>query len=231
VSVLLVSGHSESRDFIAKGLGELGITVDAAADATDGFFLASTKLYDGIVIGRVLNDICGLSLIGFMRSNGVETPVIVICDRYDLDDTLAAFEYGADDVMCRPVQVAELHARLRVAQRRGGPAREERILSVGDLTMNRLTRQVRRGDVEILLQPRCYSLLEILMVNAGSVVTRTTLLERVWEYHFDPQTSVIETHISRLRDKVDKPFDTQLIRTVRGGGYMICEPAMMSGAA
>jgi len=231
VSVLLVSGDRDSREFIAKGLGELGRTVDVANDATDGFFLASSRLYDCIVISRILNDICGLSLVAFMRSNKIEVPIIVICDRYELDDTLTAFEHGADDVMCRPVRIAELEARMRVVQRRGAPSQEERVLSVGDLTMNRLTRQIRRGDVEIQLQPRSYSLLEILMANAGSVVTRATLLERVWEYHFDPHTSVIETHISRLREKVDKPFDKPLIRTVRGGGYMISEPATMSGAA
>lgn len=229
--MLLVCGHRESREHIAKGLRELGKTVDESGDATDGFFLASNLIYDCIVLSRILNDICGLSLVRYMRSNDVETPIIVICDKYDLDDTLTAFDCGADDVMCRPIRIAELAARIRVVQRRGRSSEDERTLSVADLTMNRLTRQVWRSEIEIQLQPRCYSLLEILMENAGSVVTRTTLLERVWEYHFDPHTSVIETHISRLREKVDRPFDTPLIRTIRGGGYMISEPTRMSGAA
>jgi len=231
VSVLLVNSNEELSDFIAKGLGELGRTVDRAKNASDGFFLATNARYECVIIARVLDDVCGLSLLNFLRANNVDQPIIVICGKYQLKDTLAAFEYGADDVMCEPIRIAELAARMRVVGRRAGPAMQECVLTVADLTLNRLTHQVRRGEVEIRLQPRSYHLLEILMENAGSIVTRATLLESVWGYHFDPQTSVIETHISRLREKIDRRFPDPLIRTVRGGGYMIGEPDQMSGAA
>lgn len=230
MTLLIVSSDKNSREFFARGLRELGNHVDEAEDANDGYLLACDKDYDCIVVDRVLRGICGVSLLAFMRDNDIATPVIIVSKKTDLDDTLAAFEAGADDYICQPVMVAELAARVKAIMRRGPALKDDSTLYVGDLSLNRLTRQVWRSGMRIQLQPRSYSLLEILMENADTVVTRTMLLETVWEYHFDPHTTVVETHISRLREKVDKPFETQLIETIRGGGYMIGEPAM-SGAA
>ena len=226
MSLLIVSSRKDSREFFARGFRELGNHVDEAEDANDGYLLACEKGYDCIVVDRNLHGISGVSLLAFMRDNHIGAPVIIIGEKADLDDTLAAFEAGADDFISQPVMIAELAARMKAIMSRGPALKEDGMLSVCDLSLNRLTRQVWRNGTQIQLQPRSYSLLEILMENAGTVVTRTTLLETVWEYHFDPCSGVVETHISRLREKVDKPFETRLISTIRGGGYMISDPAI-----
>lgn len=223
--VLVVSSDRNWCEFVSNGLREFGNVIDEATNATDSFFLASGKDYKCIVMDRNLRDIFAISLLAFMRANGVETPVIMVSARDDLAETLAAFEAGADDYICQPVRIAELAARVTAIARRGATVKDDSVLSVCDLSLCRYTRQVWRSGMQIPLQPRSYCLLETLMENAGSVVTRTMLLEAVWEYHFDPSTSVVETQVSRLREKVDKPFPTHLIRTVRGAGYMIGEPA------
>lgn len=223
--VLVVSSDTEWCKFTSRGLREFGHIVDEANNATDSFFFASGKEYDCIILDRNLQDIFAISLLSFMRANGIETPVIMVSTRDDLEETLAAFEAGTDDYLCQPVRIAELAARVAAIARRGVALKDDGVLSVCDLSLHRFTRQVWRSGRQIPLQPRSYCLLETLMENAGSVVTRTMLLESVWEYHFDPSTSVIETQISRLREKVDRPFQKRLIRTVRGAGYMIGEPA------
>jgi two-component system OmpR family response regulator len=166
----------------------------------------------------------GLALVRMLRETEVQTPVLFLTAVSGLGDRVEGLEAGGDDYMVKPFAFSELHARLRALVRRSPSITAETVLRVADLSLDRLTRQVERAGKTIDLQPREYRLLEYLMEHAGEVVTRTMLLEQVWEFHFEPKTSVVETHVSRLRGKVDKPFDTELIRTVRGAGYVISEP-------
>lgn len=228
MGILVAINDSDSRDFVARAFRESGSFVEEAKDAAEAFLLAKSENFRCIVVDRVLDSVCGISLLDFMRKNGIQTPVIVTSSSKSEEDAVLAFEAGADDYVRFPVATAELTARARAIGRRGRLAVEDGILKVSDLSLNRLTRQVQRKQEKILLQPRAYSILEMLMRNAGVIVTRTMLLETVWGYHFDPRSSVVETHISRLRDKVDKPFDVPLIQTIRGGGYMIGGPAVQA---
>ena len=181
--------------------------------------------YDVLIVDRMLPKRDGLSLIGTLRAKGIETPALILSALGQVDDRVKGLRAGGDDYLPKPYSFSELLARIEVLARRRGARHEETVLRVGDLELDRMSREVRRGEKEITVQPREFRLLEYLMKHAGQVVTRTMLLENVWDYHFDPQTNVIDVHISRLRSKIDKGFSQPLLHTVRGAGYMIRDGA------
>ena len=195
--------------------------VDHCANGRDGFLHALDNDYDVMVFDRMLPGLDGLTLIKSVRGAGVETPILVLSAMDGIDDRVEGLEAGSDDYLVKPFSFQELSARLAALTRRPPLKTEETVLHVADLEMNLIRRTVTRGGVPLDLQPREFSLLEYLMRNSGRVLTRTMLLESVWDFHFDPKTNVVETHISRLRNKVDKPFATELIHTVRGAGYSL----------
>lgn len=223
MKILIVEDDREAARFLAKGLTEAGHVVDHAADGLDGYALAEAGGYDVLVVDRMLPKLEGLSLIRSLREQGDTTPVLILSALGQVDDRVKGLRAGGDDYLTKPYAFSELLARVEVLARRRGPGAggEETVYRVGDLELDRLSRRVTRAGREIELQPREFRLLEYLMKNAGQVVTRTMLLEHVWDYHFDPQTNVIDVHVSRLRAKIDKGFDTALIQTVRGAGYRI----------
>ncbi len=219
--ILLIEDDQEAAAYMAKGLKEAGHTVDHAANGTDGLFLATSERYDVMVVDRMLPGLDGLSIIQSIRAAGNATPVLVLSALGKVDDRVKGLKAGGDDYMVKPYAFAELSARIEALGRRSGGGQAETRLRVEDLEMDLLARTVQRAGKAIDLQPREFRLLEYLMRHAGQVVTRTMLLENVWEYHFDPQTNLIDVHISRLRQKVDKDFDPPLIQTVRGSGYSL----------
>ncbi len=224
MKILLVEDDAETRNYVARGLGELGHVVDQATDGCQGLFHASEGHYDVLVVDRMLPKLDGLSLLRALRAARANTPVLMLTALGEVDARVEGFEAGADDYLAKPFAFAELAARIGALGRRP-PLSETATtqLRVADLEMDLLRREVRRAGQSIELQPREFRLLEYLMRHAGEVVTRTMLLEKVWEYHFDPQTSVVETHISRLRGKIDRGFESgELLCTVRGAGYMLC---------
>lgn len=204
-----------------RGLKERGDVVDHAATGRDGMFLASDSQYDVLIVDRLLPGMDGLHAVKMLRQAEVSTPVLFLSALSGLDDRIKGLDAGGDDYLVKPFAFSELTARLRALTRRPPLSQNNGSLNVGDLTLDRLSRRVVRAGRSIELQPREFRLLEYLMLHTGEVVTRTMLLEHVWDYHFEPKTSVVETHMSRLRSKVDKPFDFELIRTVRGAGYII----------
>jgi len=216
--VLVVEDDPEVAAYLVKGLKEQGHNVDKASDGKNGLFLANTEDYDVMIIDRMLPALDGLTIVKSVRAAGKTTPMLILSALGDVDDRVEGLRAGGDDYLTKPFAFSELLARLDALLRRTrqSPAAET-TLRVADLELDQLTRIVKRG-------PREYRLLEYLMHNAGRVVTRTMLLERVWDYHFDPQTNVIDVHISRLRGKIDKGFDKPLLHTVRGAGYIIREP-------
>ena len=219
--ILLVEDDAEAAAYLVRGLKEGGHVADHAADGEEGFALAEDGGYDVLVVDRMLPKRDGLSLIGVLREKANRTPVLILSALGQVDDRIKGLRSGGDDYLPKPYSFAELLARVEVLSRRhGGPA-EETVYRVGDLELDRLSHRVARGKDELTLQPREFRLLEYLMKHAGQVVTRTMLLENVWDYHFDPQTNVIDVHISRLRSKIDKGFDRPLLHTIRGAGYMI----------
>jgi two-component system, OmpR family, response regulator len=219
--LLIIEDDRESADYLVKAFREVGYVADLASDGEEGLALASTGDYDVLVIDRMLPKRDGLSLIGTLREKGNRTPALILSALGQVDDRIKGLRAGGDDYLPKPYSFAELLARVEVLSRRhGGPA-EETTYRVGDLELDRLSHRVARGKDELTLQPREFRLLEYLMKHAGQVVTRTMLLENVWDYHFDPQTNVIDVHISRLRSKIDKGFDRPLLHTIRGAGYMI----------
>ena len=223
--VLVVEDDPDVAAYLVKGLKEQGYTVDDAADGKNGLFLASSEDYDVMIVDRMLPGLDGLSIVKSVRAAGKTTPMLILSALGEVDDRVEGLRAGGDDYLVKPFAFSELLARLDALLRRGRqPAGAETSLRVADLELDRLSRIVTRGDKTIDLQPREYRLLEYLMSNAGRVVTRTMLLEQVWDYYFDPQTNVIDVHISRLRGKIDKGFDKPLLQTVRGAGYVIREP-------
>ena len=223
--VLVIEDDSQVADYLVKGLKEQGHNVDHAADGKNGLFLATSEDYDAMIIDRMLPELDGLAIVKAVRAAGKSTPMLILSALGDVDARVEGLRAGGDDYLTKPFAFSELLARLDALQRRARQApATETTLRVADLELDQLTRSVRRGGKVIALQPREYRLLEYLMSNAGRVVTRTMLLEQVWDYHFDPQTNVIDVHISRLRSKIDKDFDAPLLHTVRGAGYMIREP-------
>jgi two-component system, OmpR family, response regulator len=222
--VLLVEDDPDVSGYLAKGIAEHGHTVDQARDGKTGLFLATTEQYDAMIIDRMLPELDGLAIVKSIRATGNSVPVLILSTLGEVDDRVQGLNAGADDYLTKPFAFSELMARLEALRRRAAAATgNETVLHVGDLELDLLARAAKRAGRVIALQPREYRLLEYLMRHAGQVVTRTMLLERVWDYHFDPQTNVIDVHVSRLRSKIDKGFDRPLLHTVRGAGYMIHE--------
>jgi two-component system, OmpR family, response regulator len=219
--MLVVEDDIEAQRYLVNGLRESGHVVDDAADGETGLTLALSRPYDVAVIDRMLPKMDGLKLVQELRDHGNAMPVLFLSALSEVDDRVKGLKAGGDDYLTKPYAFVELLARIDALLRRRQPSSVKTRLQVGDLELDLLTRQAKRGDVDIDLQPREFRLLEYLMRHAGQVVTRTMLLESVWEYHFDPQTNVIDVHVSRLRAKIDKGFDPPLLQTVRGAGYMI----------
>ena len=224
--ILVIEDDATTGSFVARGLDEHGFSVDCADNGRDGLFLATDGTYDAIVLDRMLPQMDGMAVLGALRAAGIETPVIILSALGAADDRVDGLNAGCDDYLVKPFAFAELLARLRLLIRKSGAgSRTVTSLSCGDLEMDLLTRQVRRDGKAIELQPREFRLLEYLLRHAGQVVTRTMLLEGVWDYHFDPGSNVIDVHISRLRKKIDEGAATPLLHTVRGVGYMLSSAA------
>ena len=224
MKILLIEDDPDTAGYVANGLRENSHLVEHAANGRDGLFLASSGGHDVMVIDRMLPGLDGLAIVKTLRSAGVKEPVLMLTNLGGINDRVEGLEAGADDYLVKPFAFAELLARINALARRPPIAPAIPVLKVADLELDRLKRTVTRGGREIDLQPQEFKLLEYLMRNAGQLVTRTMLLENVWDYHFDPRTSVVETHISRLRGKVDRDFGAELIHTLRGSGYCIREP-------
>ena len=225
MKILLIEDDADTSRFVANGLRERGHVVDQSEDGRDGLNLASETGYDVMVIDRMLPRVDGLDIVKTVRAAGVKAPVLILTTLGGVNDRVEGLEAGADDYLVKPFAFAELLARVNALARRPPITGEESVLRVGDLEMDRLKRTVTRAGRRIELQQQEFKLLEYLLRNAGQVVTRTMLLENVWEFHFDPRTSVVETHISRLRAKVDRDFERELIHTVRGSGYCLSDAA------
>ncbi len=226
--ILIIEDDREAASYLVKAFREAGHVADHADNGLDGYAMAESGDYDVLVVDRMLPKLDGLSLIRSLREQKVETPVLILSALGQVDDRVKGLRAGGDDYLPKPYAFSELLARAEVLARRrsaAGPSGEPTAYRVGDLELDRLSHRVMRSGHEIVLQPREFRLLEYLMKNAGQVVTRTMLLEHVWDYHFDPQTNVIDVHVSRLRAKIDKGFDRPLIHTIRGAGYMVREGA------
>jgi len=221
--MLIVEDDQDVSSYIANGLKQAGHAVDQSFDGKDGLFLATTETYDAIVLDRMLPQVDGLTVLRTLRASGIKTPVLVLSAIGEVDDRVEGLNAGGDDYLVKPFAFSELLARLDALTRRSDTAADaqQTRLVVADLEMDLLRREVHRDRVKIDLQPREFQLLEFLMRHTGQVVTRTMLLESVWGYHFDPQTNVIDVHISRLRNKIDKNFPLPLLHTIRGFGYRL----------
>ena len=224
MKILLIEDDAGTADHIVKSLRQHGHVVDHATEGRDGLFHAAGEPYDVMIVDRMLPGLDGLGIVKTIRAAGVKTPVLFLTTLGGIDDRIEGLEAGGDDYLVKPFAFAELLARLNALARRPPMAEVTTTLRVADLEMDLVKRMVFRAGQRIELQPQEFKLLEYLMRHAGRVVTRTMLLENVWDFHFDPQTNVVETHISRLRSKVDRDFDTELIHTVRGSGYCLRAP-------
>jgi two-component system OmpR family response regulator len=222
MKILVIEDDREAAAYMGRGLAESGYTVDCAHDGKDGLFKATSETYDLVILDRMLPGMEGLKILEVLRATGQRTPVLILSALGGVDDRVKGLKSGGDDYLAKPFAFSELLARVEALLRRGSAsAAPETRLQVGDLTLDLLSRAVKRGDAAIELLPREFRLLEYLMRHPDQVVTRTMLLENVWDYHFDPQTNVIDVHISRLRQKIDKGFDKPLLHTVRGAGYRL----------
>ncbi len=219
--VLIIEDDVETALFLQKALKESGHTVDLAHDGDDGLAIARDGGHDVLIVDRMLPKQDGLSLVKTLRAEGVRTPVLFLSALGAVDDRVKGLKAGGDDYLTKPYAFTELLARIEALVRRVEPQEAQTRYQVGDLVIDRLAHRVTRAGEPVVLQPREYRLLEYMMRNAGQVVTRTMLLENVWDYHFDPQTNVIDVHVSRLRGKIDKGFDRPLLHTIRGAGYML----------
>lgn len=224
--VLVIEDDRETAHFLQKSLKESGHSADVAGDGETGLAMAQGGAYDILIVDRMLPRLDGLSVVKTLRTEGSRTPVLILSALGDVDDRVKGLRAGGDDYLTKPYAYTELLARIEALARRATPEEQETRYVVGDLVLDRLSHRVTRAGEPIQLQPREYRLLEYLMKNAGQVVTRTMLLENVWDYHFDPQTNVIDVHVSRLRSKIDKGFDRPLLHTVRGAGYMVRDGAL-----
>jgi two-component system OmpR family response regulator len=222
--ILIIEDDTEAADYLTRGLQQAGYVVDYADDGMEGLFLANSEHYDILIVDRMLPSLDGLTVIETLRKAGKTTPVLILSALGEVDERVRGLRAGGDDYLTKPYSFSELLARLEALLRRRDVVVPETSLKVGDLELDLLAHTVRRGRQEIPLQPREFRLLEYLMRHAGHVVTRTMLLENVWDYHFDPQTNVIDVHISRLRQKIDKGFANPLIHTIRGAGYCVRAP-------
>ncbi|GLV27033.1 DNA-binding response regulator [Sphingobium sp. TomTYG45] len=221
--VLLVEDDATTADYIAKGLAEEGFTIDRAEDGREGLFMATEASHDAIILDRMLPGMDGMAVLAALRAAGIETPVMILSALATADERVKGLTSGSDDYLAKPFAFAELLARLRIMLRRGKAGQAETRLTCGDLEVDLLSRKAMRGSRSVDLQPREFRLLEYMMRHRGEVVTRTMLLEGVWDYHFDPGTNVIDVHISRLRRKIDEDGEPPLIHTVRGAGYRLSE--------
>ena len=219
--VLIIEDDQEVSGYMAKGLREAGHVVETAGDGEAGLALARDAEFDVLVVDRMLPKLDGLDVIATLREEGDKTPVLILSALGEIDQRVEGLKAGGDDYLVKPYAFAELLARVEALARRRDPETVKTKLAVGDLELDLLARTVSRGGEDIQLQPREFRLLEFLMRHSGQVVTRTMLLEKVWDYHFDPQTNVIDVHISRLRAKIDKPFGASMLHTVRGAGYRL----------
>ncbi len=221
MKILVIEDDREAADYLKNAFAEAGHTADIARDGDSGFALADSGSYDVYIVDRMLPRRDGLSIIAELREGGNKTPALILSALGEVDDRVTGLRAGGDDYLTKPYAFSELLARVEVLERRSGAKEIETVYRVADLELDRLSHTVRRAGREIVLQPREFRLLEYMMRHAGQVVTRTMLLENVWDYHFDPQTNVIDVHISRLRGKIEKGFDKPLLHTVRGAGYML----------
>jgi two-component system OmpR family response regulator len=224
MKLLLVEDDAETAAYLKRALTEAGHAVDHAASGRDGLILAAGETYDVMVLDRMLPQVDGLAILRTIRASGVKTPVLLLTALGGIDDRVEGLEAGSDDYLVKPFAFAELLARVNALARRPPTQDIQTTLRVADLEMNLLRRTVTRGGRRIELQPREFQLLEYLMRHTGRVVTRTMLLEAVWDFHFDPKTNIVDTHISRLRSKVDRGHAGELIQTLRGAGYCLREP-------
>ncbi|MDE2196751.1 MAG: response regulator transcription factor [Gammaproteobacteria bacterium] len=222
--LLLIEDDTETANYLIKGLRESGHVTTHAASGPDGLRAATDSQYDALIVDRMLPGLDGLSVVRELRSAGNDTPVLFLTALSEVDDRVMGLHSGGDDYLAKPFAFAELLARVEAIVRRRSKQPADAVLRVSDLELDRLKRSVKRDGKPIPLQAREFRLLEYLMLHTGQVVTRTMLLEHVWGYHFDPQTNVIDVHMSRLRSKIDKPSAQPLIRTVRGTGYCMHEP-------
>lgn len=223
MKILVIEDDFEASTYLVQALDEAGHIAHQAADGETGYAMAKAMDYDILIVDRMLPRRDGLSIIESLRAENNQTPVLILSALGEVDDRVTGLRAGGDDYLAKPYAFSELLARIDVLARRTAPKEAASQLKVGDLEMDRLSRKVMRADQDIMLQPREFRLLEYLMRHAGQVVTRTMLLENVWDYHFDPQTNVIDVHMSRLRGKIDKGHATALLHTIRGAGYMICD--------
>ncbi len=224
--ILIVEDDREASSYLAKALSEAGHVVDVADDGASGFELAQESPHDVLIVDRMLPRVDGLTLIARLRAEKNDVPVLILSALGQVDDRVTGLRAGGDDYLTKPYAFSELLARVEsLGRRKPGEPGEATIYRVGPLELNRLSHKLTRNGKEIVLQPREFRLLEYLMKHAGQVVTRTMLLENVWDYHFDPQTNVIDVHISRLRAKIDKGSDVPMLQTVRGSGYMVRDTA------
>jgi two-component system OmpR family response regulator len=221
MKLLLIEDDKESAKYLIKGLREQGYVVDHCINGKDGLFMAASEKYDAMIVDRMVPEIDGVTIIQTLRAAGNETPMIILTALDKVEERVKGLKAGADDYLAKPYSFTELLARIEAITRRKTGEKATTKLSCADLEMDLLTRSVRRSGKVIELQAREFALLEYLMRNCGTVVTRTMLLEHVWDYNFDPQTNVIDVHISRLRQKIDKGFDKSLIQTLRGAGYRL----------
>jgi two-component system OmpR family response regulator len=221
MKILVIEDDREAADYLQKALGEAGHTAHVAGDGEAGFAMADSGDYDVLVVDRMLPRRDGISVIAGLRAKGNTTPVLILSALGEVDDRVTGLRAGGDDYLTKPYAFTELLARVEVLRRRANAKDADTVYKVGDLELDRLSHTVRRAGREIIVQPREFKLLEYLMRHAGQVVTRTMLLENVWDYHFDPQTNVIDVHVSRLRSKIEKGFGGAILHTVRGAGYML----------
>jgi len=222
--ILMIEDDKEAAAFLEKGLSECGFVVDHAATGPDGLHLATTEPYAAMIVDRMLPGMDGLHIVELLRKEGNSTPVLILSAMDGVDDRVKGLRAGGDDYLTKPYAFSELHARLEALLRRGQSAPAATKVRVGDLELDMLARTVARAGQTIDLLPREFQILEFLMRHSGQVVTRTMLLEQVWNYHFDPKTGVIDVQISRLRQKLDKDFDQPMLHTVRGAGYCLRAP-------
>lgn len=222
MKLLIVEDNERVAQYLKKGLGEAGHTVDHADNGRDGMFLAASEPYDAIIMDRMLpGGIDGLGIIEALRRTGSKVPILILSALSDVDDRIRGLKSGGDDYLVKPFAFGELLARLDALLRRSQDGRAETTLTLDDLSMDLLSHKVTRAGKTVALQPREFKLLEYLMRHANQVVTRTMLLENVWDYHFDPQTNVVDVHVSKLRQKIDVGSARQLLRTIRNAGYML----------
>lgn len=221
---LVIEDDSETGAYLSRGLLEAGWGVALHDSPKAGILALTTAQFDVVILDRMLPDMDGIDVLKIARGAGITTPILMLTARSDIADRVEGLEAGADDYLIKPFAMSELLARIKIIARRTAPAREETVYNIADLTIDRLARRASRALQVLDLSPLEFRLLDYLAEHSGEVVTRTILLERVWGYRFDPKTSIVQTHMSRLRAKVDKPFPVELIQTVRGAGYVLKAP-------